>query len=68
VDTGRLRQSITSAITGQRSVAVGTNTTYGKYHQFGTRNTPARPFLGFDKRAEREIEDIVRRYIVEGRT
>ena len=64
VDTGRLRKSIVAIITGRKTVAVGTSAKYGAYHQFGTKHMPARPFLGFDKRGEKEIELIMKRWIL----
>ncbi len=66
VDTGRLRKSIHSIITGKRSVAIGTNVKYGATHQFGRGRIPARPFLGIDARGEDQIVDIVTRYIATG--
>lgn len=77
VDTGRLKKSIHSIITGKRSVAIGTNVVYGAVHQFGSGVTSsrsggtsitvvARPFLGIDSRGEREVVDIVTRYIATG--
>ena len=72
VDTGRLRKSIHSLITGKRSVAIGTNVKYGAVHQFGSgggiggAEITARPFLGIDNRGEREIVNIVIRYIATG--
>jgi phage gpG-like protein len=66
VNSGRLRKDIHPIITGRRSVAIGTNVSYGKYHQFGTRDIPERPFLGIDGPGEREIQNIVMRYIERG--
>lgn len=45
VDTGRLRNSITHALQGDKSVAVGTNVEYGPYVHQGTSRMAARPFL-----------------------
>jgi phage virion morphogenesis protein len=78
VDTGRLKKSVHSIITGKRSVAIGTNVKYGAVHQFGGGivtsgrsggslfGVPARPFLGIDRRGENQIENIVARYIATG--
>ena len=44
VDTGRLLNSINFK-TSKKSVTIGTNVTYAKYHEFGTRSLPARHFL-----------------------
>ena len=44
IDTGRLRNSI-NASSGPSSLKVGTNVPYAAYHQFGTEDIPARPFL-----------------------
>lgn len=45
VDTGRLRNSITHAIQGDRTVIVGTNVIYGRYVHNGTSRVDPRPFL-----------------------
>lgn len=45
VDTGRLRNSITHAITDGMSVVIGTNVSYAKYVHNGTSKVAARPFL-----------------------
>lgn len=45
VDTGRLRNSITHAVTGDESVVIGTNVRYAKYVHNGTSKVSARPFL-----------------------
>lgn len=45
VDTGRLRNSITHAVTEARDVIVGTNVSYAKYVHNGTSRVNARPFL-----------------------
>ena len=44
VDTGRLRDSINTAI-GSEEVIVGTNVEYAPYVEYGTYSTSARPFL-----------------------
>ena len=40
---------ITSKVTGPDTVVVGTPHEYAIYHQFGTKNMPARPFFPIDK-------------------
>jgi len=64
VDTSGLRRSIVSKITGRNKIAVGTAKKYGVFHQFGTKNMVPRPFLGFDKRGEKQIEEIMKRWIL----
>jgi len=44
VDTGRLRGSITHAVSGN-DVYIGTNVEYAPYVELGTRKMAARPFL-----------------------
>lgn len=44
VDTGRLRNSITHAVSGV-TVYIGTNVEYAPYVEMGTVNTKAQPFL-----------------------
>jgi phage virion morphogenesis protein len=78
VDTSGLRRSIVAKITGRNRIAVGTSKKYGIYHQLGSSDTvtssrsggvnvgrlPARPFLGFDKRGEKEISRIMKDFIL----
>lgn len=45
VDTGRLRNSITWALGGKRSVYVGTNVKYAQYVELGTSRMSPRPYL-----------------------
>ena len=46
----------------------GTNKVYGPTHEFGDsrRNIPARPFLTIPEKAQDEIEDAIRRYVLRG--
>lgn len=44
-----LRASIESKLVGDDTVVVGTDKEYAGYHQFGTKNMPARPFMPVDK-------------------
>lgn len=53
--TGRLEKSIVEpsspdaiAIITKSSAVLGTNVEYGKFHQYGTKNLPMRPFLFLD--------------------
>ena len=67
--TGALRRSIRFRLVGGTSVEVGTNKTYGAYHQagyvggFGNRKVPARPFLVFQKVDVTRIQDIFTKHI-----
>lgn len=45
VDTGLLRSSITPVIASWAEAYVGTNTEYAPYVEFGTKHSPAQPFL-----------------------
>lgn len=45
VDTGRLRNSITHALDGKKSVSIGTNVEYAKYVELGTSRRKGTPFL-----------------------
>lgn len=44
VQTGTLRSSIAHAVRG-RTAVVGPTERYGKYHEYGTRHHPERPFM-----------------------
>lgn len=57
-DTFLLRDTISYRPTST-SVAIGTNQKYGKFHQYGTKRMPARPFLGVNTEDLVEIENIV---------
>lgn len=46
VDTGRLRNSITSTVdSGEKAAYIGTNVEYAPYVEFGTSRQKAQPFL-----------------------
>lgn len=45
VDTGRLRNSITHALMGNDSVAIGTNVEYAPYVELGTSRSKEKPYL-----------------------
>lgn len=46
VDTGALRDSIHSEMTGPLEATVSDGVEYGIYQEFGTSRTPAQPWLG----------------------
>jgi HK97 gp10 family phage protein len=46
VDTGRLRNSITHAQTGEREETIGSGVEYAPFVELGTTRMSARPFLG----------------------
>ena len=48
IKSGALRQSIKWRLAGTNAVVVGSDKKYGPYHQFGTKNMPARPFFPID--------------------
>jgi len=62
-DTSRMRRSIDYAVDEKAGVVeVGTNVKYAPSHQFGMsgkKTIPARPFLGFSKKNEEKIQDIL---------
>ena len=45
VDTGTLMRSLGVESGEDDGMALGTTTTYGVYHQYGTKKMPARPFV-----------------------
>ncbi len=45
VDTGLLRSSIMPVVASWAEAYVGTNTHYAPYVEFGTRHSPAQPYL-----------------------
>ena len=49
IRSGNLRQSITWRFNGDDAVVVGSPAKYARYHQFGTKRMPARPFFPFDE-------------------
>ena len=70
LDTGRLRNSITS-VYDSRSATIGTNVVYAPVHQFGSKRAgrgrrtriPARPYLGLSAADKRQILSRVRSYL-----
>lgn len=72
VDTGLLAESIRwQLMAGDEGVEIGTNRFAGEWpggaavHQFGSRDgrIPARPFLGLSSEDEREVLNILQRYL-----
>ena len=65
IDTGILMNSITYKVEGN-TLLVGTNVPYGAYHQHGTKNMIARPFLTFLQEIVREFQGTFQR-LIEGK-
>lgn len=71
VDTGALRNSITaspSITAGENSITLGSNVTYGGYHQFGTGKMEMRAFLPSDRfkgEPMTKLRERIARYILE---
>ena len=67
IRSGGLQKNFRSEVTGHDTVVVGTMVEYARYHQFGTKKMPARPFFPFDKAGrivpamERKIKGILER-------
>lgn len=55
--------------TDKKSITIGTNMVYAATHQFGDpdRNIPARPWIGFSKFDIKTREEILVRYLLEGK-
>ncbi len=49
IKSGALRQSFSWRLEAPNTVVVGTPHKYANYHQYGTKNMPARPFFPVDK-------------------
>lgn len=62
VDKGDLMKSITRHANAD-SVIVGTDRHYGKYHQLGTQNMVARPFLGLSVDDKSTINELIESFI-----
>ena len=45
VQTGALRASVSHAMTVREGCIVGPTEKYGKFHEYGTRKLPKRPFM-----------------------
>lgn len=59
--TGSLRDSITYTIQGPK-VVIKSNSRYAQYIQNGTSKMPARPFLGFGAKEQKELDSIWKRW------
>lgn len=68
VDTGRLKNSIDSAVVeDEQAVYIGTNVEYAPYQEFGTsKGVPARHFLQFGATAHQaDYREMLARYLRE---
>lgn len=64
VDTGRLRNSITHALVGDDSVAIGTNVEYAPYVHEGTSRYKGVPFLTQSAQSNKgRFESILRKHM-----
>lgn len=63
VFSGNLEQSITHHA-DPYSVTVGTPESYGVYHQFGTEDMPARPFLGLSNDDKSDIYELINEHLM----
>lgn len=64
VDTGRLRNSITHALMGNDSVAIGTNVEYAPYVHEGTSRHKGVPFLTQAAQSNKgRFESILRKHM-----
>ena len=61
-DRGTLKGSIASIVAGG-AVTIGTGLEVGKWHQGGTRNMPARPFVGINEEDYRTFHEIALRHL-----
>lgn len=60
-DTGDLWRSVNFYVVGN-TLHLGSTVDYAKYLQYGTRNMPARPIVGFDKRrVKRDLTKILKK-------
>lgn len=58
VSQGNLMRSITHEASAN-SVIVGSGMAYARFHQEGTRNMPARPFLGLSTDDYTDVSDLI---------
>ena len=58
VHSGSLLRSITFEAS-KGSVSIGSNMVYAKWHQDGTKNMPARPFLGLSSTDYDDVNDLI---------
>lgn len=61
-NTGGLFNSVSHHVAGD-TVEVSSSAPYARYLQLGTKNMPARPFLGISKDDESAVAGIVRRHL-----
>lgn len=61
-DSGNLSRGITYEVRGN-TVVVGATASYASYLQEGTKNMPARPFVGVSKQDEKQIDVILKRHL-----
>jgi len=64
---GLLIKSIVGKIQGDNKLIMGTVVPYAKYHQFGTRSIPKRPFLLFQDQDIQNINSLITGYIKDGK-
>lgn len=62
VQSGDLMASITHHVNAT-STTVGTPKIYGVYHQFGTSDMKARPFLGLSDEDKEDIYDLINEHL-----
>lgn len=62
VQSGDLRDDITHHANAT-STTVGTPKIYGVYHQFGTNDMKARPFLGLSDEDKEDIYDLINEHL-----
>lgn len=62
VESGNLFASLTY-VADKYEVSVGTPEIYGVYHQFGTANMPARPFLGINADDKQTVQEMINDYL-----
>lgn len=64
---GDLDESIQHFLTGPDTVVIGSPLVYAATHQFGDegRGIPARPFLGYSARDERDLNEVIDEWLRE---
>lgn len=64
-DSGTLLNAIQGQVSGRQAI-VGVNKArapYGSFLQLGTKNMPARPFIGISRQDRGQISDLLRTYL-----
>lgn len=56
---GRLRDSVVGKVLNGSTVVVGASMIYAAVHQYGYKNTPARPYLGLSEDNADEIVELI---------